>query len=142
MPYTLEEQKEYDKNYYIKNKEKRTEQKKIWYEDNKDKNQIEKKLKSKTYRDKHKEKMKKYRQSPEGKRSIKISCWREYGMFCDDWDKLYEYYINCKNCEWCNAELTTDRYNTKTTRCLDHDHNTGLFRNVVCLSCNSSLPNQ
>ena len=83
--------------------------------------------------------MKKWRQSPVGKRRSTIDNWKyKYKMVCDDWDKLYDYYINCKNCEWCDVELTQSKHNKKTTKCLDRDIHTGLFRNVICLSCNSN----
>ena len=48
-------------------------------------------------------------------------------------DELYERYINSTECELCNKE-----YKNTTDRHLDHDHTTGLFRNIVCCSCNAS----
>jgi len=68
-----------------------------------------------------------YRQSPEYKKSSRISDWKRYGVICDDFDTLYERYLNTEFCELCNVELTVDRYNTSTTRCLDHCHETGEF---------------
>ena len=94
------------------------------------------------FRAQEKAKHKVYLQTPAGIKSNRISKWKSYGVICDDWDVLYEKYINTEFCEDCKCELTEDRYNTKTTRCLDHDHNTGLFRNVVCNSCNAKLPRQ
>jgi len=94
----------------------------------------------KVYRDTHKEERsalsKAYRQTPVGRKVHTISNWKQYGIICDDWDALYERYITTLLCEQCNVELTTDRYNTETTRTLDHNHDTHLFRNVLCHSCN------
>ncbi len=92
----------------------------------------------KQYRDDNKEKIKErnrlYFQSKSGKKSYKISSWKTAGVISDDFDSLYEHYINCKNCEECNVELQNG--NLVNKRCLDHDHKTGLFRNVLCNSCN------
>ena len=51
-------------------------------------------------------------------------------------EEIKQYYIENKE------KLNTDRYNTKTTRCLDHDHSiTDRFnvRYVLCNSCNVKL---
>ena len=58
------------------------------------------------------------------------------GLIHNDYDELYEKYINTEYCELCNVNLTEDKRTTKTTRCLDHDHQTGLLRNIVCHCCN------
>jgi|TARA_R110000787_G_scaffold286068_1_gene403230 hypothetical protein len=77
-----------------------------------------------------------YRHTRTGKRSIKISNWKLNGVICEDFKELYKFYMNCKNCEWCDAELTESKYNKKTTKCLDYD-SYGSFRNIICLSCNT-----
>jgi len=113
MPKTEEEIKQYKSEYYFKNKEK------------------------------NKEKRKEYRMriynTPKRKKSMKISNWKAQGIICDDFDALYEKVLNTTNCEECDCILTVDRYNTKTTRCLDHDHSITdreNVRNILCQSCN------
>ena len=117
---TPEEKKEYLRQYRIDNKEKLKEYRRQYYLDNT-------------------EKIKEYDQSPAGKKSNRIQNWKRYGVIHDDFNELYEKYINTEFCELCNVKLTVDRQNTKTTRCLDHDHSTGLFRNVLCWQCNITL---
>tara|TARA_R110000868_G_scaffold403414_1_gene680680 strand:+ start:296 stop:682 length:387 start_codon:yes stop_codon:yes gene_type:complete len=128
MPWDKEKRKQYNKEYYQKNKDKA-------------------KQNSKEYREKpeNKEKYKQYQQTEQRKKSHRICQWKQQGIITDDYDALYEKYINTKNCELCNVVLTTDRYNTPTTRCMDHDHDItdrDNVRNIVCHSCNSKLPKQ
>tara|TARA_R110000803_G_scaffold165902_1_gene229308 strand:- start:21 stop:467 length:447 start_codon:yes stop_codon:yes gene_type:complete len=91
--------------------------------------------------EKKKENDKKRGRTPKAKKYKRIFTWKNYGVICDDWDKLYEKYINTKNCELCNIELTEGK-NTNTRRSLDHNHYTGLVRNILCSNCNSKLPRQ
>jgi len=57
--------------------------------------------------------------------------WKKSGLICDDYNALYETYINTTECQHCQKEFTE-----KNRRCLDHDHETGLFRKIVCIRCN------
>jgi len=84
-----------------------------------------------------KEYMREYRKTPSYKKSYCITNWRKNGVICDnnDFSSLYDKYLNCKNCEECGVELQTGNA-VKNKRCLDHDHKTGLFRNIICNSCN------
>lgn len=98
------------------------------------------------YRAANKEKIreigKRYHRTPAGRKTNRLSNFRSSGMICpdDNWDIFYERLINTKNCELCNVELTSGGYNTRTTRCVDHSHITGIFRNIVCNNCNIRLP--
>ena len=139
--------REQKKEYRKKNKEKIKEYRKEYREKNKEKIQEyreKNKEKAIEYREKNKEKaieyhkeyQKEYRKTSARKKSSRISGWKQKGVVSDNFDALYERYISTTNCELCNCELTEDRYNTSTTRCLDHDHQTGEFRNVLCQACN------
>ena len=69
------------------------------------------------------------------KQKCYLKCqWKKKGILLTEkfknYDELYDYYDKCNNCELCNMKLDICK------KCLDHDHVTGLFRNVVCNSCN------
>jgi len=130
MPYKdPEKQKLYKKEYYQLNKEKNKERDKEYREANKDKIKAYKELN----REKIKEQKKEYNQTEAGKKSLRISQWKHMGVKYEDFNALYEHYLNCKNCQECNVEFYGNGANK---RCLDHDHETGKFRNVLCHICN------
>ena len=58
--------------------------------------------------------------------------WKRSGLIYDNYDDLYDVYINTMECQHCQTEFTK-----KNCRCLDHDHTTGLFRKIVCHKCNA-----
>ena len=107
MPWTKEEKAKYHKEYYQKNK------------------------------DKLKQHQKEYDQTPQGIKSKRIGNWKQRGLVCEDWDVLYQHYIDTTNCENCDILLTYDKIMTSTTKCLDHCHVTGKFRNILCHTCNN-----
>tara|TARA_R110002096_G_scaffold136887_2_gene289753 strand:+ start:556 stop:999 length:444 start_codon:yes stop_codon:yes gene_type:complete len=61
--------------------------------------------------------------------------WIKYGIKSEDYKKLYNHHININNCQLCEV-LFDNTY--KNQRCLDHDHDTGLYRKTLCRSCNAS----
>ena len=131
MPWTEEERKQYMKEYRQKNKDKINQKNKEYRQKNKDK--IEE------YYQKNKDKLAQYRQTPQGKKTHRISQWKHQGIICDDFCALYDHFIKTSYCDACKVELTYDKYNTATTKCLDHDHtitDRPNFRNVLCNSCN------
>ena len=93
----------------------------------------------KRYREKNKEKIKErdteYWKSPAGLKIHRIYKWKSRGVKSDNFDELYEYYLNCNNCEECNVALTNDEV-CITKKVLDHNHITGKFRNILCHKCN------
>ena len=128
MVYTKEEKAAYDKEYRLKYKERR---KALNI-----KNREHILLKQREYNTKHKEKKriqhKNYGQTPQGKRSTRISGWKSAGVI-GDLSKFYdEKYITATNCDVCNKEFSTSYY-----RCLDHCHTTGEIRQILCRSCNN-----
>ena len=139
-----ERQREASRKSYHKNKEKNKERYREsshkYYHENKEKNKEKNKESSHKYYCENKEKeaqrKKAYYQTERGIKSYRIDKWKRRGVICENFDNLYDYVINCKNCENCDIELTVDRHNTATTRCLDHCHETGEFRDVLCHSCN------
>jgi len=60
--------------------------------------------------------------------------WKKYGVICDDFDKLYNEHMSINNCQLCNINFNNEE--KMKMRCLDHDHETGLYRQTVCNKCN------
>ena len=65
-------------------------------------------------------------------KSQMIYNWKKSGLIYDDYDELYEVYIKTMECGHCKTEFTKNN-----CRCLDHNHETGLFRKIVCNRCNN-----
>ena len=124
--------KEYNKEYHDKNRDKIKEYKKEY----RDKNREYYKEYDKVYQEKNKEKRKEYnkeyRQTETFKKSTTIGKWKRRGLIHEDYNALYEKYINTTCCDVCNKEFKNRR-----DRCLDHDHITGEFRQILCRACNT-----
>ena len=147
MCYDVKEyQKKYQKEWYIKNKEKVNQKGMEWRKNNKDymkeynKNNKEKyKQRYKEYYEKNKGKKKEYHkeyyQTSECKKSQTISCWKRSGLklFGYTYDEVYEYYLSIDNCEVCNKDISKSSHQKN----MDHCHSTGIFRWVLCKSCNN-----
>ena len=103
---------------------------KTYHENNKDKV----KERRENNKEKTKEWMRVWRKTDAGKKSHRISNWKKSGVKCDDFNGLYDKYISVWNCEECNVELKEGNYKNK--KCLDHNHKTGEFRNIICNRCN------
>jgi len=110
-----------DKKYYEKNKKKILEKGKEWYQKNKQKRS---------------EKGKKYNKTEKGKKVKTISSWKLRGLKCEDYDSLYCHFINSENCDECGIIYGEKGDGTGSFKCMDHDHQTGLFRNFLCQQCN------
>lgn len=83
--------------------------------------------------------MRNYRNTPNGRKSSIISNWKHYGLV-DDYDTVYERYLNTEYCDLCKIKLDTE-YGSKPSgikKVMEHDHVTGKFRNITCSNCNIS----
>ena len=112
------ERKENYKEYYQKNKDKKKEYLKEYRKKNKE--QI-------------KDKSKEYNQTTNGIKYNRINKWKQRGVIHDDFNILYEQYFNTTECNVCKVGFT----NTNK-KCLDHDHDNGQFRYILCNSCNTN----
>ena len=90
----------------------------------------------KEYYEKNKEKIKEQRGSETGKMINKINQWKFIGLVCEnreEYEYIYDRWLNSETCEErrCNKE-----YTKKNKKCMDHCHDSGIFRNILCNSCN------
>jgi len=96
-----------------------------------------------TWRDNHKNEKKawskNYNKSPEGKKCGIISNWKTRGLICEDYNALYNQYINVANCDNCCITFGTKGDGTGSHKCMDHNHETGAFRNFLCCACNNRM---
>ena len=130
-----EANKEYNKKYREANKEKLKEKEKKYKEANKQKIKEQKKEYYEKNKQKIIERVKEYYQTDNGKKSHRIAVWKSIGVKSDDYDALYEKYINTNECELCSISIISGKGLTGKKH-LDHCHMTGEFRNILCGDCN------
>ena len=66
---------------------------------------------------------------------INTKCrWKKRGLIITDeeFEVIYQQYIYSTNCELCEKVYKSNR-----DRHMEHNHDTGEFRNICCNSCNS-----
>ena len=162
MVRTKEEKREYDKKWRERNREKERLRVKKYREENKEKERLrgkkyreenleKEKLRNKKYRENNLEKLKardkKYRENNLEiyHKGHTIYKWKSRGLIVDDddeYESIYYLVMSTDECELCGCILTNGKPITATSRCMDHCHLTGKFRNVLCYSCNAKLPKQ
>ena len=135
--------KAYYKAYRKKNKDKVKAKNKTYYEKNKE----ELNAKNKAYREKNKEKLKAYDKTYKEKNKEKIAAYREknkdkikgnnlkrrYGIGLHEYNlMLTEQKGKCACCGIHQNELTQKF-------AVDHDHDTGLIRGLLCSLCNTGI---
>ena len=72
----------------------------------------------------------------EKQKKTRISNWKFYGVIFDHIDEIdcvYHRYINTKKCDKCEKI-----FNNSIDKCLDHCHETGKFRAILCRNCNQN----
>ena len=107
---------------------------KKWCENNKENIKQMNKERYQKNKEKIKQYKKEYYQTPECKKSMTISSWIRKGLklFGYTYDEVYEYYLSIDNCEVCNKDISMGGRQKN----MDHCHSTGIFRWVLCQSCN------
>ena len=90
-----------------------------------------------THREEVLNRCKDYRKdNPKEKKRCAIKTWKARGVVSDDFDALYDQYIQILNCEACGIEFGKWGDGTCTYRVLDHCHISGEVRNYICQRCN------
>ena len=96
------------------------------------------------YREEHKEEIleynRKYYQTAAGKKSKTISSWvNDLGLqeSDEDLDRIYDLWLHQEICNACDIKLTRTGKCISTDATMDHDHETGRFRHIICLACNN-----
>jgi len=139
MPLTEEERKqrrrERDKEYYKKNKEKKNEYNRQYQKKNKEK--------INEYKEKNKEKINKYQKNyqkvhnyDKNPKKFLKSNWKRRGVIWKDekeFESIWKEYTTQTHCEFCYKVFSEGMQNIK---CLDHDHENGEFRFILCGYCN------
>ena len=96
----------------------------------------ERKAYGKKWRENNKERIREYNQSQKGKKSSKICNWKQRGLLCnsdEEYEQIYSRWLNSEKCEKKGC-----KYEEDNIKHMDHDHSTGLFRNILCHRCNSN----
>tara|TARA_R100000951_G_C2639058_1_gene180276 strand:- start:777 stop:1301 length:525 start_codon:yes stop_codon:yes gene_type:complete len=85
----------------------------------------------------HKKRHFDYQNTEAGKKCQRKSTWKMNGLNMENFEEIYKRYLETTNCDNCNILLTCGKLKLATTKCMDHSHITGEFRNVLCLACNT-----
>jgi len=121
-----EKHKAYMKSYNEANKE----QKKAYYEVNKEKLKKQQKAYNEANKEKVKEQHKTYYKSGNGKN---VKLLRNYNLSLQEYNQLFDKQLGC--CAICN----THQSEFKKALPVDHDHDTGKVRGLLCFQCNSGI---
>jgi len=128
-------------NYYQKNKEAIKQKAREAYLINREKILLQKKDYYKCNKEAKKAYQKEYYQNPDNVKNNIINGWKRRGVISDNFDELYDKYISTNICEKCNNEIKSGK-GLIGRRHLDHCHETGQFRNILCGKCNIQLNNK
>ena len=135
---TIEEKREYRREWDAKNKDKIKGYRKKYYYENIETCKEQNKVWHSQNREKHNENMKIYYKSDNGKMKYRIQAWKRSGVKHDNFETLHTIFMDTKYCEKCHIQLTSGS-GLGAHKHLDHCHETGDFRNILCGSCNIKL---
>tara|TARA_R110000737_G_scaffold115990_1_gene148835 strand:+ start:1004 stop:1375 length:372 start_codon:yes stop_codon:yes gene_type:complete len=87
---------------------------------------------------KHRESNARWSKTERGKKTIKIKTWRNRGVLptpsgesFKSYDDIYKIYMSTEFCNYCEK-----KFYDSFDKCLDHNHDNGGVRGVICRSCN------
>ncbi len=75
-----------------------------------------------------------------GKASLKAHHIKQYGLTIEQYEQMEEYQDHrCKICGIHESKNAIDKNGTVRRLAIDHDHNTGQIRGLLCSACNTAL---
>ena len=129
---------------YHKNKEKNRERKNLrhrqHYHNNKESESQRKKIAYIKNKDVICKRTKDYQKTPTGHKVMTKSQWKRMGLNMENFEDIYKRVMDTTHCDFCNVLLEIGKP-SKHSRCMDHCHKTGEFRNVLCNICNIKREN-
>ena len=134
MPWSKEDGRE----YYQKNRDRINAARRARWETKKE-SENKKRREDKELQKRHLEYNRLYRATPEGQKERRLSNWKTKGLV-GDYDAIYEIYLKTTNCMRCSIQFSEETRNTR--KCMDHDHETNEYRQMICHHCNITLPRQ
>jgi hypothetical protein len=78
-----------------------------------------------------------FRRTPEGKRHVRKMNLRKYGLSLDDYDAMVTQQQGV--CAACGQPETASNQFGVIPLSIDHDHETGKIRGLLCMRCNWAL---
>ena len=63
---------------------------------------------------------------------FKIGQWKFRGLISNDYESIYNRWLNSKNCEECGHDYSYYK------KCMDHCHDSHKFRAILCDCCNKN----
>ena len=81
-----------------------------------------------------KEYLKNYAKTPQGKKNRTINNWKYQGLkeTNEFIDQIYDEYLRSEECQLCG-----EPYSEHNIKNMEHNHETGEFRNICCHRCNT-----
>lgn len=83
------------------------------------------------------ERQKIFRKTPEGKRHVRAMNLKKYGIIPEQYDAMKRKQGDV--CAACGEKETAKNQFGLIPLAVDHDHNTGMVRGLLCMKCNRSL---
>ena len=88
-------------------------------------------------RKKHAEYMRGYYKNPEALKKKRICDWKYQGLI-GDYEEIYKRYMETTHCDKCKSLLTPQKLGGRQKN-MEHNHDTGEFRGIMCATCNGRM---